>query len=122
MVFCVAILTCCLGISSAQQSSEVTGKWNMVSLTPDGDQVNWTLSITRADGKYSAAVDGSDGVSAAKDVKVDGTNIHLRTSYQDEDYDIDLKLEGDKLTGTWSGNGDSGETKGTRAAAASATK
>lgn len=93
----------------------------MVSLTPDGDQVNWTLSITRADGKYSATVDGSDGESAAKDLKVDGTNIHLRTSYEDEDYDIDLKLEGDKLTGTWSGNGNSGETKGTKAAAASAT-
>jgi hypothetical protein len=94
----------------------------MVSFTPDGDQVNWTLSIAQENGKYSAIVDGSDGESAAKDVKVDGANIHLRTSYQDEDYDIDLKLDGDKLTGTWSGNGNSGETKGTKAAAASAAK
>ena len=89
----------------------------MVSVTPDGDQISWTLSIAHDNEKYTATIKGNEGQSAAKDVKVDGATIHLRTTYQDEDYDIDLKLEENRLVGTWSGNGDSGETRGTRAPA-----
>ena len=60
---------------------------------------------------------GSDeGESAAKDFKVEGSKIHLRAPYEGEEYDIDLKLVDGKLTGTWSGNGDSGQTKGEKAA------
>lgn len=88
----------------------------MVSVTPDGDQVPWTLSISDDNGKYTATIEGQEGQSTAKDMKVDGASIHLRTTYHDEDYDIDLKLEGNRLVGTWSGDGDSGKTEGTRAA------
>ncbi len=118
----IACLAFYVGLCLAQQNSQLPGKWNMVSLTPDGDQIAWTLSIANGDGKYSATVDGNDGPSAAKDLKVEGSKVHFRTTYQDEDYDIDLKLDGDKLAGTWSGNGNSGETRGTKAAAASAAK
>lgn len=89
----------------------------MVSVTPDGDQISWTLSIAHDNEKYTATIEGNEGQSAGKDVRVDGATIHLRTTYQDEDYDIDLKLEENRLVGTWSGNGDSGETRGTRAPA-----
>jgi len=122
IAFCIAVTTFSLVLCFAQQNSQLAGKWNMVSLTPDGDQVTWTLSIANNDGKYSGTVDGADGQSPAKDLKVDGEKVHLRTTYQDEDYDIDLKLEGDKLTGTWSGNGSSGETRGTKAAVSSGAK
>ncbi len=122
IAFCIAMMICCLGLGYAQQSSQLTGKWNMISTSPDGDEIPWTLSITNDDGKYNATVEGNAGLSPAKDFKVDGTKVHLRTTYQDQDYDIDLKLEENKLTGTWSGNGDSGPTKGTKAAASSAGK
>ena len=118
----IAVTTFSLVLCFAGQNSQVAGKWNMVSLTPDGDQVAWTLSIANNDGKYSGTVDGTDGQSPAKDLKVEGSKIHLRTTYQDEDYDIDLKLDGDKLTGTWAGNGSSGETRGTKAPTSPAAK
>lgn len=110
----VAIL-CSLGICYAQQNKELTGKWNMVSVTPDGDQISWTLRINHENGNYTATVDGEDGSSAAKDLRVENGKVHFRTTYQDQDYDIDLTIEENRLVGTWSGNGDSGETKGTKA-------
>ncbi len=108
-------MLCCLGICYAQQGKELTGKWNMISVTPDGDQISWTLQIKHENGNYTATVDGQDGSSAAKDFRVENGKVHFRTTYQDQDYDIDLTVEENRLVGTWSGNGDSGETKGTKA-------
>ena len=110
-----------LGLCYAQQGKAVTGKWNMVSISPDGDHIAWTLTIAKEGAKYTATVAGNDGTNPARDVKIEGTSVHFRTTYEDEDYDIDLKLQNDKLTGTWSGNGNSGTTSGTRAATSAAT-
>ena len=111
-----------LALSYAQQANAVTGKWNMISVTPDGDQIAWTLTIAKEGEKYTATVAGNDGTNPAQDLKIEGTSVHFRTTYEDEEYDIDLKLNGEKLAGTWSGNGNSGTTTGTRAAAASSTR
>ena len=114
-VFCFAVALSCLGISYAQQSQDLTGKWNMVSVTPDGDQISWVLRINHENGNYTATVEGEDGTGPAKGFRVEGGKVHFQTIYQDQDYDIDLRLEESRLIGTWSGNGDSGETKGTKA-------
>jgi hypothetical protein len=113
--FLAALL--CTAMAQAQQNDQLAGKWNMHSTTPDGNDVYWTLSITYKDGSYSATLASDDGETAAKDFKVDGLKIHLRAPYQGHEYDIDLKLVDGKLLGTWSGNGDSGETKGEKATA-----
>jgi hypothetical protein len=113
--FSFAFMLCYLGVCYAQQSKELAGKWNMVSTTPDGDQISWVLQIRHENGNYTATVDGQDGSSAAKDFRVENGKVHFRTTYQDQDYDIDLTIEENRLIGTWSGNGDSGETKGTKA-------
>jgi hypothetical protein len=115
VAFFMAVSLCCMGICYAQQSRELTGKWNMVSVTPDGDQISWVLRINHENGNYAATVEGNDGTSPAKDFRLESGKIHLRTTYQDQDYDIDLNIEENRLVGTWSGNGDSGETKGTKA-------
>lgn len=114
LVFLALVL--CTGMAHAQEDSAVTGKWNMVSSTPDGADVHWTLSISYKDGTYSAMMGSQEGESAAKDFEVKGSKIHLRAPYQGEEYDVDLRLVNGNLTGTWSGNGDSGETKGEKAA------
>lgn len=111
---CAAVLG--TRMANAQQNEQLTGKWQMDSTTPDGNDVYWTLSITYKDGNYSATLGSSEGETAAKEFKVDGSKIHLRAPYQGEEYDVDLKLVDGKLVGTWSGNGDSGETKGEKAA------
>jgi hypothetical protein len=114
IAFLIAVL--CMGMADAQQNDQLPGKWKMDSTTPDGNDVYWTLLITYKDGSYSATLRSDEGEIPAKDFTVDGSKIHLRAPYQGEQYDIDLKLIDGKLVGTWSGNGDSGETKGEKAA------
>jgi len=103
-------------MAHAQEDTALIGKWKMVSTSPDGTDVHWTLSIAYKDGTYSAMMGTQEGEGAAKEFKVEGSKIHLRAPYEGEEYDVDLKLVNGKLTGTWSGNGDSGETKGEKAA------
>ena len=112
--FCLAALLC-IEVAHAQQSEALAGKWKMVSTTDNGDEIPWSLSISYGDGKYSATATTDSGDNPVKDLKVEGQTIHFRVPYQGNDYDIDLKLVGEKLKGTWSGNGDSGDTKGEKA-------
>lgn len=96
-------------------SASVAGTWKMVSETSDGDSIPWTLTLTQADGHWTAAVGSSDGQpTSATNLKVAGNTIHFQTQYQGSPYDIDLKLTGGLLTGTWSGEGGSGKTSGKR--------
>lgn len=116
IAFCLTAALC-VSLAPAQQSNPLVGKWKMVSTTDDGSEVRWTLSISYQDGKYGAtsSTDADNGESAVKDLKVDGSAVHFRVPYQGDEYDIDLKLVGNKLSGNWSGNGASGETKGEKA-------
>jgi hypothetical protein len=113
LVGCVAVLTV---VPSAQaQNQALLGKWNMVATAPDND-VPWTLTIGYKNGKYEAVSGTGDSTAPVKDLRVDGNTLHFTVDYQGSEYDIDLKLQGDALTGTWSGQGNSGETKGHKAA------
>ena len=87
----------------------------MASVTPEGDKIPWNLTITYAAGKYSATLGSDQGESPAKDFKVDGDTVTFTSAYEGEDYEIKLHLDGDKLSGTWSGGGDSGTATGARA-------
>ena len=107
----------CVAAPPTPESNPLVGKWNMISSTSEGGQVSWTLTIHREEGKYSAIASSDDGEGPVKDFKVDGRNVTLIVPYQGQDYEIKLKLVEDKLSGTWSGSGDSGDTTGKKAAA-----
>ena len=96
-------------------ASSLEGTWQMTSETPNGDSLDWKLTIKQQDGKWTATSGTDQGENPAKDVTVTGNKIHFKTPYQDEDYDIDLTLTGDTLQGTWSGGSDSGKTSGKKA-------
>ena len=118
LIHAVALLTValCVNIARAEPETALAGKWNMVSTTQDGNDIAWSLSITFKDGTYGATLVADEGESTPKELKVDGSKVHMRVPYHGDEYDIDLKLAEGKLEGTWSGGGDSGKTKGQRAA------
>lgn len=99
----------------AQQGGSLAGQWKMVSSTPDGNDIPWTLTIRYKDGSYSASMSTEHGEEEPRDFKVDGDNVSMGVTYEGDEYEIKLKYSGDKLVGTWSGNGNSGDTKGARA-------
>ncbi len=113
LVFCIAALLAAIS-GFGQEHKALAGKWNMISET-DGDPVNWTLVLKEDGGKLTATLESPDGEVVAKDFSYESGVIKFKAPYDDEDYDIELKLVGEKLDGTWSGNGNSGKTSGTRA-------
>jgi hypothetical protein len=119
-MICAAISLSFLGPAALkaqdkQDTPKLAGVWKMSSLTPDGDTVAWQLTVKQTEGKWTASLSGDAGDLPVKNLTVTGNQMHFTTPYQGQDYDQDLKLEGEKLIGTWSGNGDSGKTTGERA-------
>lgn len=98
----------------AQDKAALVGKWNMTSET-NGDPVHWTLVLKDAHGKLEGLLTTDQSEQPAKDFQYEAGVITFKAPYQGQDYDIQLKLVGDRLDGTWSGNGDSGRTSGTKA-------
>lgn len=101
----------------AQDYKALLGKWSMTSETDGGESVNWTLVLKDDDGKLAAYLSADSGEQAAKNFSYKDGVLKFEAPYQGDYYDLDLKVSGDKLDGTWSGNGDSGRTTGVKAAA-----
>lgn len=100
--------------SLAQDAKAVAGTWNMTAET-DNDSVKWTLILKESDGKLSAAVGGQSGEEhAVADFTFKDGVLKFKTPYEGEYYDIELKVDGGKLKGTWSGGGNSGAVTGTK--------
>jgi len=98
----------------AQDHKALLGKWSMTSET-EGDALHWTLILKDTDdGKLTASLVADDNEIPAKDCTFADGVVKFKAPYEGEDYDIELKADGDKLTGTWSGGGNSGRTTGTK--------
>lgn len=109
----IAVLLLSLASPALAAGSAVTGSWSCVSVTPDGDEMLSTLTVTEADGKITATLKGDDGEMMVSKVKFDN-NVLSFTVTHDADYEITLNLDGDKMEGKWSGNGISGKISATR--------
>lgn len=113
-MFAICMVASLVAISAfAQDYKALIGKWNMTSET-NGDPVTWVLVIKEDSGKLAAFM-GDDGAQPVKDFTYTDGVLKFKVPYQGADYDIELKAAGDKLTGTWSGGGESGKTSGAKA-------
>jgi hypothetical protein len=97
----------------AQDYKPLLGKWNMTSET-SGDPIKWTLTLKEVEGKLIATLNTGENEKPAKELTFADGVLKFQAPYQDSYYDIELKAAGDKLEGTWDGDGDSGKTYGTR--------
>src|SRR5438105_4919766 len=66
-ILCSAAFVLCAGMARAQQGDPLLGKWKMISTTPDGSEVLWSLTITYANGKYAATSASDQGEGPVKD-------------------------------------------------------
>jgi hypothetical protein len=113
-LFVVWLAVLLLAVSAhAQDYKSLIGKWSMTSES-SGDPVKWTLILKESEGKLTAALDTGEGEKSVKDLTFAEGVLKFKAPYQDAYYDIELKATADKLDGTWSGDGDSGKTSGTK--------
>ena len=97
----------------------IAGKWDVVSTTNEGEKLKSVLTVTQADGKSDATlIMGTQAIPLQKiDVAADA--ISFRLDWGGTGVNVKAKLDGDKLTGTWTADtGETGPVAATRAAEA----
>jgi len=112
VLVCVALVVTTVS-ALAQDYKTLLDKWSMTSET-DGDPLAWTLVLKEVDGRLTAVLGTDEGTPAVKDFTFSNGVLKFKVPYEGEYYDIELKADGGKLDGKWSGNGNSGKTSGTK--------
>ena len=99
---------------AAPDYKTLIGTWNMSSENTGGDPVKWTLILKDQDGKLMGMLATEEGQQPAKNFSYTDGVVKFTVVYQGGDYELQLKPDGNKLDGTWSGGGDSGRTTGVK--------
>ncbi len=91
-------------MSYAAQPNPVVGAWDCKSVDERGTELTWTLNINEKLGKLAGWVQiGEDRVDLI-DPKLDGQTFTFSVAMNPEEtVAITLKLDGNKLAGTFSG-------------------
>jgi hypothetical protein len=108
-----AIVLAVLPLALAADAVKPVGTWDTVATTPNGDMVS-VLVIKQVDGALKAEME-LEGVSRTiTDEKLEGDVFRMKLQYEGGIYDIEVKIAGDTLEGTWQGSGYSGTLKAKR--------
>ena len=97
----------------AQNHDALLGKWKMTSESDNGP-VEWTLVLKDVNGKMAAFLVTDGPETPAQNFTYSNGVLKFLAPYGDQDYTIELKAQGEKLEGTWSGGGNEGKTTGVK--------
>jgi len=111
----ITLFAAAFALFGGDDSKLLLGKWNMVSITTDGESLKWVLIIKEVDGKLAGSLASEDGEASTKDFSFADGVVKFQAPYQGEYYDVELKFADGQLAGTWSNGSDSGKTSGTKA-------
>lgn len=94
------------------------GTWECVSAVPGGGsgEMTWTLNLREVDGKLVGTAGNDQGEVSIDDPKFDDDTLTFSVSLDSGTYEVSLKVDGDKLDGSWKGGGETGSIKGTKKA------
>ena len=108
-----ALVLAALPLALAADAVKAVGTWDTVATTPNGDMPS-VLVIKQVDGGLKAEME-LDGVARTiTDEKLEGDVFRMRLQYEGGIYDVEVKIAGDTLEGTWQGGGASGTLKAKR--------
>ncbi len=102
-----------LAVPVSASEKAALGTWDMVATTPDGPMPS-VMTVSKAAGKLKAEVDLGGVKRSVSDEAVEGDVLKLKVEYEGVVYDIQGKIAGDALEGTWEGGGNSGTLKAKR--------
>jgi uncharacterized protein YabE (DUF348 family) len=112
--FLILLAVCALAAPMAfAGDAKVVGTWDAVAVTPEGDMPA-LLTITETDSALEATMDIGGMERVVKDVKLEGDVLTMTVMYDGAPYDVELKVDGDTMEGTYSGAMATGELKATR--------
>ena len=108
-----ALVLAAVPLTLAAEAPKAVGTWDAVASTPNGDMPS-VLVIKQVAGALKAEME-LDGVSRIiTDEKLEGDVFRMKVQYDGGVYDVEAKIAGDALEGTWQGSGASGTLKAKR--------
>jgi hypothetical protein len=102
------ILLCSLVLSAADS------KWRFTATDSGGHDSQWVLELKTQDGKLTGTLANDEITLPLVDPKADDTSITFKVVVNEVTYDVELKVDGDKLEGKYSGAEANGTIKGAR--------
>lgn len=109
----LAVVLLALPLAQAADAPKAVGTWDVVSTTPQGEMTS-VLTVKLADGQPKVDFELVGEKRTVTDEKLTGDVLTLKVEYEGGVYEVEAKVDGDTLTGTWQGGGYSGELKGKR--------
>jgi hypothetical protein len=108
-----ALVLAALPLASAADAPKVVGIWDAVSSTPNGDMPS-VITVKLVEGALKAEIEMDGFARTVTDEKLEGNLLRLKVQYEGGVYDVEAKIDGDTLDGTWQGGGYSGTLKAKR--------
>ncbi len=109
----LALLLVSTAIASAAGKPKAVGTWDLVATTPNGELAA-VITVKTVDGQIKAEAEIADVKQPVTEEKLEGDVLKMKVQYETRVYDVELKIQGDTLEGSWQGGGDSGTLKGKR--------
>jgi hypothetical protein len=103
----------CASSSPAADAPKAVGTWDAVSTTPNGDMPA-VITIKQVEGALKAEIELDGEKRVVTDEKLEGDVFRMKVQYEGGVYDVEAKITGDALEGTWQGGGYSGTLKAKR--------
>jgi hypothetical protein len=94
-------------------NADVVGVWDTVAETPEGNMPG-VLTVTEKDGALEATLELAGIDRTVSDVELEGRTFEMTVTYEGSRYEVELEVDGDTMTGTYSGIQASGPMKGQR--------
>ena len=108
-----ALVLAALPLASAADAPKIVGTWDAVSTTPNGDMPA-VIKVNKVEGGLKAEIEIDGYARTVTDEKLEGNVFRMKVQYEGGVYDVEAKIDGDTLDGTWQGGGYSGTLKGKR--------
>jgi hypothetical protein len=93
--------------------ADVVGVWDTVAETPEGN-MSGVLTITKTEGGLEVTLELASVDRTVSDVALEGQTLEMTVTYEGSPYDVELEVDGDTMTGTYSGMQAAGPMKAQR--------
>jgi hypothetical protein len=89
------------------------GVWDAVAMTPNGEMAS-VITIAEKDGSLDVEMTLEGLEKRVTREKLEGDVLSMTVHHNGVPYDVEVKVEGDTMTGTWSGPDATGTLEGKR--------
>jgi len=108
-----ALVLAALPPAIAADAPKAVGTWDAIASTPNGDMPS-VITIKQVEGALKAEIEIDGLQRIITDEKLEGDVFRMKVQYEGGVYDVEAKIAGDALEGTWQGGGYSGTLKAKR--------